>query len=277
MTLVAVWLHNQNRIHAIADTRFSHERGVATEHGPKLLPLHVLCRKPGPDGFFNAEHFRTEFGFAYCGSTLSALSAYTLADIVCSNLIGTKEFAPPAMDDVAGVVGSISLHYMQEVGQLSQRAGLFRAILFGICPRTSEPLVFEMQEKLEPNTVNLEITKNILTPEKVIAIGDNRELLHERIANIRSTPDTHRIVFADAPQLALQSLIDDGSIKSVGGALQQAWATPGKLELIATSRPIEVRPPSPRMRSLPTGLRHNGCDRRWLSCIHDGTLIEAYG
>jgi hypothetical protein len=235
MTLVAVWLHDQNRIHAIADTRFSHDWGVATEHGPKLLPLNVVCRKPGPVGFFDAMHFHTEFGFAYSGSTLSALCAHTLANIVCSHLIGTQDFAPPAMDDVANTVGLISLHYMREVGQLSEHAGLFKAIMFGICPRTGEPLAFEMQPKVEPNTVNLEIIKHILTLDKVIAIGDKRELLHERIANIRSTPDTHPINIADAPMRALQSLIKDGAIDSVGGTVQQAWATPGKLELVATS------------------------------------------
>jgi hypothetical protein len=235
MTLVAVWLHDENRIHAVADTRFSHERGVATEHGPKLLPLNVVCRKPGAAGFFNREHFRAEFGFAYSGSTLSALCAHALSNILCSNLIGREDFAPPAMDEVASLVGPVSLHYMREVGQLSGRAGLFRAILFGICPRSGEPLAFEMQEKLEPTAVNVNILKHVLTPEKVVAIGDKLELLDERITNIRSKPDTPPILFADAPQRALQSLINDGLIESVGGTIQQAWATPGKLELAATS------------------------------------------
>jgi hypothetical protein len=194
-----------------------------------------VCRKPGPTGFFNDEHFRTEFGFAYAGSTLSALCAHALANIVCSHLIGTEDFAPPTMDDVANVVASISLNYMREVGQLSARAGLFRAILFGICPRTGEPLAFEMQEKLEPGALNLGILKHVLTPENVVAIGDQIELLDQRIANIRSAPDTHPIIFADAPQRALQSLINDGTIDSVGGTIQQAWATPGNLELVATS------------------------------------------
>lgn len=53
MTLAAVWQYEPNRVHAIADSRFSHERGVATEHGPKLLPLNVVCRKPGPSKFFD--------------------------------------------------------------------------------------------------------------------------------------------------------------------------------------------------------------------------------
>jgi hypothetical protein len=250
MTLVAVWQHEPDRIHAVADTRFSHERGVATEHGPKLLPLNVVCRKPKPGGGrFNVEHFRTEFGFAYSGSTLAALSAHTLANIVCTNLIGMENFVPPAIDDIALATGDICLQYMREVGQLSAHAGLFKAILFGICPKTHEAIAFEMKPKIEPTGVNLEITRHLLTSETVIVIGDRQQLLHDRIAKVRSGA-SHPIVFADAPERALQSLIDDGSIKSVGGALQQAWATPGKLELIATLRPIEVRPPAPRNAGL---------------------------
>ena len=93
MTLVAVWLFDETQIHAVADTRISHDRGVATKHGPKILPIAVLCRRPSPLGFFSVEHFRAEFGFAYSGSTLSALAAHALANIVCSNLIGLEDFS----------------------------------------------------------------------------------------------------------------------------------------------------------------------------------------
>ena len=37
---------------------------------------------------------------------------------------------------------------------------------------------------------------------------------------------------------ALQDLINEGAIVSVGGATQQAWATPFKLEIVATMEPI---------------------------------------
>jgi hypothetical protein len=249
MTLAAVWQHEPGRIHAVADSRFSHERGVATEHGPKLLPLIVVCRKPGPSGFFNAQHFRTEFGFAYSGSTLSALCAHALTNIVCSNLVGMENFEPPKIDDIAVAAGDVCLQYMREIGQLSAHAGLFTAILFGICPRMNETIAFEMKPKVEPTEINLQIVKHHLTQETVIVIGDQQQLLQERIAEIRSDAD-HPINFADAPQRALQSLIDDGSIESVGGTIQQAWATSGKLELVATALPIEPRPPAPRNMGL---------------------------
>jgi hypothetical protein len=199
----------------------------------------------GPVKVLRYEHFRTEFGFAYSGSTLSALCAHALANIVCSNLVGLENFEPPTIDDVAVAMGGISLHYMREIGQLSAHAGLFKAILFGICPRANEAIAFEMKPKVEPTEINLEIVKHKLTNDSVVVIGEKEQLLHDRIAEVRSSAE-HPIIFADAPQRALQSLIDDGSIASVGGTIQQAWATRGKLELVATARPIQPRPPAPR-------------------------------
>jgi hypothetical protein len=249
MTLVAVWQHGPGRIHAIADTRFSHERGIATEHGPKLLPIDVVCRKPGPSGFFNAQHFRTEFGFAYSGSTLSALCAHALANTMCSNLVGLGEFEPPSIDDVAVAVADVSLHYMREIGQLSGYGGLFKAIMFGVCPKTNATLAFEMTPKVEPAELTLDLVKHQLTRDNVIVIGDQQQQLYDRIEKIRAEA-THEIIDADAPQRALQALIDEGAIESVGGTVQQAWATKNKLELIATARPIKPRHPETRNAGL---------------------------
>jgi hypothetical protein len=164
-------------------------------------------------------------------------------------LVGLGDFEPPSIDDVAVAVGSVSLHYMREIGQLSGHGGLFKAIIFGVCPRTNATLAFEMKPKIEPTEINLELIKHPLMKENVIVIGDQQQLLHERIEKIRSEA-THEIIHADAPQRALQSLIDEGAIDSVGGTIQQAWATRNKLELVATARPIEPRPPETRNTGL---------------------------
>jgi hypothetical protein len=102
MTLAAVWLHAPGRIHAIADTRISAGAGnVYTDHGPKILPLTVVCRKPGPSGFIDQEVYRREFGFAFAGSTLTALSSHALANILCGNLGGAEGATPPTLDEIA--------------------------------------------------------------------------------------------------------------------------------------------------------------------------------
>jgi hypothetical protein len=85
MTLVAVW-RADDRFMAIADTRIIRAPGnVLTEHGPKLLPLTIVCKQPGPAGFFNNEAHRATVGFAYSGATLSALAAHALANTLLSN------------------------------------------------------------------------------------------------------------------------------------------------------------------------------------------------
>jgi hypothetical protein len=74
MTLAAVWKVGE-RVYAIADTRIIRSPGnVLTEHGPKLLPVNMVCKQPGVSGFFDRIAYRTSFGFAYAGASLSALS-----------------------------------------------------------------------------------------------------------------------------------------------------------------------------------------------------------
>ena len=102
MTVAAVW-KVEERIYAVADTRLSREPGnILTEHGPKLLPLSVLCKQPGPSGFFDREKYRTTIGFAYAGSSLAGLSTHALANILFQSLVGVAESPLPGMDQLAG-------------------------------------------------------------------------------------------------------------------------------------------------------------------------------
>ena len=139
MTLVAVW-RTGDRLMAIADTRLIRGPGnVLTEHGPKILPLSIICRQPGSAGWFDREMFRTNIGFAYSGSTLSALSSHALANTLCSNLASNPGSPPPTLREIAFAIARVSMEYMLEVGQLAGSDGLFKAIVFGYCPAASQP------------------------------------------------------------------------------------------------------------------------------------------
>jgi hypothetical protein len=139
MTLVAVWRHDPGRIHAIADTRISDGPGsVYTDHGPKILPITMICRQPGPSGFFDQVKYRHEFGFAFAGSTLTALSGHALANILCGNLGGQPNALPPSLDEIARAVEAISLQYTKEIGATGgsgsafmQTIGAYRVLLTG--------------------------------------------------------------------------------------------------------------------------------------------------
>ena len=149
------------------------------------------------------------------------------------------------MDEIAYATATVAYQYMSEIGQLGGVDSLFRAIFFGHCPRTGQSLAFQLDPSTANGSLSMNIEKHILDKSKVVIIGNKTEVLRDRIETIRANA-SHPIVTADAPMIALQGLINEGSIVNVGGAIQQAWATPFKLEIVATMEPITPRPPSPR-------------------------------
>jgi hypothetical protein len=202
MTLVAVWRHDPGRIHAIADTRISDGPGsVYTDHGPKILPITMICRQPGPSGFFDQVKYRHEFGFAFAGSTLTALSGHALANILCGNLGGQPNALPPSLDEIARAVEAISLQYTKEIGATGGSGSAFSGILFGHCPRTGQGLAFEFQPSVGQSGIQIDMMKHVLEEKNVVIIGNKPQLLRDEIEKIRAEA-THKIIVADAPMRA---------------------------------------------------------------------------
>jgi len=235
---------------AIADTRIISSDGVLTEHGPKLLPIKVQGKQPGASGVFDRPAFRFDIGFAYSGATLPALSAHALANVLLGNLAGTAG-APPSMAEIAYLVGGVSAEYIHEVGQLNGSRAFFSAIVFGFCYATHQLRAFEIRPRLNHFPLTCDIIEHPLDEKNPIAaIGSCPELLCGRIEDDRSAAiirgDVHPILDMDRPTRALQALIDEDAHPSVGGMIQQGWATSAGFELVGKMRPITPRPPSTR-------------------------------
>jgi hypothetical protein len=254
MTLVAVW-RAENRLMAIADTRIIRRvDNVLTEHGPKLLPIRVQGKQPGASGFFDRSAFQFDIGFAYAGATLPALSTHALANVLLGNLAGTAG-APPSMAEISYLVGGVSAEYMREVGELNGNGALFTAIVFGFCHTRHQLLAFEIRPCLNHSPLTCDIIEHPLHDSNlVVIIGSCPQLLRQRIEEDRNSAiargDVHPILDMDRPTRALQALIDEQADPSVGGMIQQGWATSTGFEIVAMMRPIIPRPPSPRNAGL---------------------------
>lgn len=254
MTLVAVW-HAEKRLMAIADTRISRSSDVLTEHGPKILPITIRCLHPGRSGFFDREAWKFDIGFAYSGASLPALSAQALANTFLGNLIGPPSAPPPSIAEIAQSISDISEKYMLEVGQISGRDACFKAIIFGFCPIERRLRAFEMKPDLVGSPLTCSITEHDLqAPHSIAIIGSCPELLREQIESDRAEElaagGLHHISELDRPTRALQVLIATGAHPSVGGMIQQGWATEFGFEIVAKVMPTEVRPPSTRNTGL---------------------------
>jgi hypothetical protein len=250
MTLVAVW-RAENRLMAIADTRIIRSVGnLLTEHGPKLLPIKVQGKQPGASASIDRPAFQFDIGFAYSGATLPALSTHALANILLGNLAGTAG-TPPSMAEVAYLIRGVSAEYMREVGQLNGRSALFSAIVFGFCHATHQLRAFEIRPHINHSPLTCDIIEHPLHENNLlVAIGSCPELPRQRIQEDRDSAiargDVHPILDMDRTTRALQALIEEDADPSLGGMIQQGWATSAGFELVAKMRPITARPPSPR-------------------------------
>ncbi|WP_207003581.1 hypothetical protein [Trinickia mobilis] len=141
MTIVVLWHNAETNQHCCAaDTRISGGGDTATDNGPKILPVPVTCfeEMPGQRIWFPTQ-FRS-FGFAYSGSSLSAMSAYGLATACTQNLSGVPGLKRPvSVAAVANLFRSVAQHYILD---MSSRLAInddysrffFKAMLFGFCP-----------------------------------------------------------------------------------------------------------------------------------------------
>jgi hypothetical protein len=262
LTLVAVW-KAEDRLMAIADTRIVRTaNNVLTEHGPKLLPITVVCRQPGASGFFDREVYRSDIGFAYSGSTLSALAAHALSNTLLSKLIGNPDAPPPVLNEVAHFIGGASAEYMREVCQLAGKDGQFSAIVFGWCPQHRALRVFELKPAIANAQFRVDIYERMLSPIRIggtaadsaVVIGSAPSLLTEAIdkdlGDAKQRSEVHEIVAFDAPKRALRKIIAENAHEMVGGSVQQAWATSSGFQIVSNMEPITPRPPSTRNAGL---------------------------
>jgi hypothetical protein len=235
---------------------------VLTEHGPKLLPITLVCKQPGASGFFDKETYRSDIGFAYSGSTLSALAAHALSNTLLCKLIGNPGAPPPALNEIARFVAGVSAEYMREVCQLAGKDGLFSAIVFGWCAQQRSLRVFELRPAVTDAQFRVDIQEHILNPiriggtatESAVVIGSAPALLTQAIdkelGDAKQRGEVHEIVAFDAPKRALRTMVAGKVHEMVGGSIQQAWATSSGFQIVSNMEPITPRPPSPRNAGL---------------------------
>lgn len=96
----------------LADTRISGQIGALTDIGPKVMSVPVVVASGSAA---EAPTVRTNFGFAFAGSTLAAMSTYALAATCLQTLITPEAPRPPAGREVAELFRRLGERYMREV------------------------------------------------------------------------------------------------------------------------------------------------------------------
>jgi hypothetical protein len=240
MTLVVAWYREKfGQLWVAADTRISGEPGVLTDHGPKIFQIPVVCRKTNSSAAERrtgemSRLYRTNYGLAFAGSTLSALGTHALASACCQNLAANKKIDPPSVEDVANLyrkLGEIQIREMcSRIGPAEWPSRFFKAYIFGHCLKARKPEIFALHPRLVDNKFDVAVERIIAVPNMYYPMGSGTNLfveMHKRESALR--PDTG--VFQ-----VLQKMVRTEVEPTVGGHTQVAVVTKFGVEL----RPVLI-------------------------------------
>jgi hypothetical protein len=155
MTLVVAWYREKfGQLWVAADTRISGGPGVITDHGPKIFQVPIVCRKIGATDE-TSRLYRANYGFAFSGSTLSALGTHALASACCQNLAANRKIDPPSVEDVAFLYRKLAEIQIREMCSRAHASRwqqfFFWAFIFGFCLLKKKYQLWVLESHLTPN------------------------------------------------------------------------------------------------------------------------------
>lgn len=225
MTAIVVWRNEeipaQPSLWVAADSRVSTASGsTLLEDAAKVLTLPVVCRWPGPEGFFSEIGLAHSLGYCFAGSTLMGQNAYLALVPLLGNLCATGGYVP-AMYDIATFVHRFLRltfdGYKVRVGE----GAVFEVCLFGFCPRTGELEAYRFYPTHDDDAVVMACDAlGGLRDGAFVYLGDCRAVASARIEAALGDSSQPAIAQYRSPRRVIQQLIDDPGFPTIGGDVQ---------------------------------------------------------
>jgi hypothetical protein len=158
------------------------------------------------------------FGFAYAGSTLSALATHALASACTQNLTGeVNAKSPVSLEQVAGLFRAVSEHCTRDaasrVGQLDKPSDyFFEAFIFGYCPVEKKFGGFGIAPNMTTGQFQMVMATLVIAPGRYHPMGSGAEDLHAIMT--KQQPDKAGVIYA------LREMINTEVRRDVGGHFQ---------------------------------------------------------
>jgi hypothetical protein len=197
MTIVVLWYRETLReLWCAADTRISIPAGTATDNGPKILPVPVVCNEDRGRNSWHAAR-RVSFGFAYAGSTLTAMSVYAMATACTQNLASRGRGSRlPTVEEVARLFLSVAEHYIRD---MSSRLGtgarvdqyFFSGMVFGYCLVARRYKAFLITPILQEVGFEMTFAEMSTDAHQIHPMGSGKQAfldLGDRLANTHPDP-----------------------------------------------------------------------------------------
>lgn len=241
MTSIICWKNSNKEewypgVWAVADSRVSSGAGTMTDNLQKLFVLPVRFYR---DEFkVTREYSQTILNVCYgfAGSTLIGTSVKDILALCLDNLSEiafydgdggvekTIEERTPSLEEVARLAQKIAQKYLLSVGQCYPQSARCEIVIFGFCKVMQDTRVFVLKNSPDdPARIGFE--ERDVSGGEYVVLGDRKE---EVLSEVRRKSEAccHDPYWnGRAPILALQQIIKNSSISSIGGEAQICMAT----------------------------------------------------
>jgi hypothetical protein len=221
MTVLVTWYRKKfDQVWCMADTRISGRDGIATDGGPKILPIPITTHL-NVSGSGWAPHQQFSLGFAYAGSTLSAVSTHALASACTQSLACSKpDIGPPSVKSVAELFRKVGQHYVRDISshmvgsQVKLTEYFFRAHIFGFCRASNRYRAFSILPELLPEVSMTLEELDLADGMKIYPLGSGAQAL------IQIIETSMRARTYEGPIPALREMLRQETMPDVGGYFQ---------------------------------------------------------
>ncbi|WP_137679409.1 hypothetical protein [Aurantiacibacter suaedae] len=242
MTAIAIWRNDEVEgnpsLWAAADSRVSGVNGhLLIEDAVKIFSLPVICRRPGPNGFFSETYFVHTLGYCFAGSTLMGQNTYLGLVPLLSNLLSATSYIP-SIEDIAGQIFAYLKVTFGDYRPIGAQQSLFEVAIFGYCHRTHQLEIYQIRPELVEDVyeVTLKAHQN-LQPHHFLYLGDDGATLRNEISNAFNCGSRPGHPISRAPRFVIQDRIANDESPTIGGDLQLSIADRFGLRPLAMVKP----------------------------------------
>ena len=252
MTAIAIWRNDEVEgspsLWAAADSKVSGVDGnLLIADAVKILSLPIICRRPGPNGFFSEAYFAHTLGYCFAGSTLIGQNTYLGLAPLLSNLTSATSYIP-SVEDIAHQV----LAYLKVSFEDCRPMGrLFEVAVFGYCHRMQQLEIFHFRPQLVQNVYEIALDAHQdLHAHDFVYLGNDGAALREEITKAFNGAAVPGRPISRAPRFVIEDRIASDESPTIGGDLQLAIADRFGLRPLVLVRPYVLGQPAAYMSYL---------------------------
>jgi hypothetical protein len=243
VTLGAIWLNDEEpespRLWMATDSRISDEAGSLIDEGIKLYEVPVVCRRPGPSGFFDTPFFTTSIGVIGAGGTLVYQQVCGTLVPILGNLISTQR-AVLSIGDIASLAGVVATHYVRSLGTRRPHDAAKVTLVIGGESVNSGIRAYRLSPDIpEDGLLTFAVQPLDLQPRVVHFIGDKTDDARTRLQELVRKDEPGASKYRAALNV-IREFINDADHPTIGGDVQIGFTTGRGFRRVASVVPDDA-------------------------------------